>query len=221
MKNIIKAVFAKLGIRITRYSPTGNFTLNRKRVKKFLYLKRMLDRVSGADGAVVECGVGRAGSFRMLALLLQEEGRSRALWGFDSFEGYPEPANEDAGTRNPKKGEGAKMSVDELWQALSDLRIEVPVRIVKGFFEESLPKTEVPPIALLHLDVNLYSAYKTCLERLFPKVVVGGVVLFDEYAEASRKWPGAKKAIDEYFTGTKYRIQQDPFCNKNFLVKDQ
>lgn len=221
MKKVIRSIFSKFGVKITRYSPLGDFCFNRKRVKKFLYLKRMLDKVSGVSGDVVECGVGRAGTFRMIALLLQEGRENRTLWGFDSFEGYPEPTREDTGARNPKKGDGAKIDADDLRRIISDLRIEIPVHIIKGFFEEILPKAEIPPIALLHLDVNLYGSYVTCLRYLFPKVAVGGVVLFDEYEEAVAKWPGAKKAIDEYFAGTGYVVQKDSYCNRHFLVKDR
>lgn len=66
--------------------------------------------------------------------------------------------------------------------------------------------------------MDLYQSYKTCLEHLFPKVVSGGIVLFDEYDTPN--WPGAKKAIDEYFKGTSYRPQKDAESGKYFLIKN-
>ena len=51
----------------------------------------------------------------------------------------------------------------------------------------------------MHLDVDLYQSYKLCLERLFPLVNSGGIILFDEYNEETlMKFPGSKKAVDEY-----------------------
>ena len=87
-----------------------------------------------------------------------------------------------------------------------------------------MPKTKnaIGPIAILHLDINLYSGYKACLENLFPKVVSGGVVLFDEYMNKTEAadCPGAKKAIDEYFAGKPYKIQRDELYGKYFVVKN-
>ena len=49
----------------------------------------------------------------------------------------------------------------------------------------------------IHLDVDIYSSYIECLDELYAKLVPGGVVVFDDYG--SSKWPGAKKAVDEFF----------------------
>ena len=40
--------------------------------------------------------------------------------------------------------------------------------------------------------------YLTVLEELYPRVLPGGVILFDEYGE-DEKWPGAQRAIEGYF----------------------
>lgn len=73
----------------------------------------------------------------------------------------------------------------------------------------------------MHLDVNLCRSYRTCLTELFPEVAKGGVVLFDEYmnADEAEKCPGAKKAIDEYFSRTPHRPVRDPAYGKYYLVK--
>lgn len=77
------------------------------------------------------------------------------------------------------------------------------VELVEGDIFESLPKfLEAHPglkISLLHLDVDLYRVTKFALETLYPLVVNGGVVVFDEYALVP--WQGETKAADEYFGG--------------------
>lgn len=94
------------------------------------------------------------------------------------------------------------------------------IALVKGFFSQSL-KTYSGPIAFLHLDVDLYDSYRACLAELYPKVVPGGVVAFDEYMGGQEQvmFPGAKKAIDEYFGDDASLIQRDPVADKYFLVK--
>jgi len=54
--------------------------------------------------------------------------------------------------------------------------------------------------SLLHFDCDMYKPTKIGLERLWPLVVPGGVVLFDEYG--IRPWEGESRAVDEYFAGT-------------------
>lgn len=200
--------------------------LNRGTVQRLMYFRRMLDRVSTVAGDVVECGVGKAKSFQMLALLLYESGQPRTLWGFDSFVGYPEPSPEDASPRNLRAGEWKVITADDTRRILAYTRLPEPflrkqVRIIPGFFEDTLARQPIESIALLHLDVNLYQSYLTCLGEFFPKVAKGGVVLFDEYmnADEARKCPGAKKAIDEFFRGTPYRPRRDPIYGKYYLVK--
>ncbi len=193
-----------------------------KTLEKVIYLHAVYEKIKGVQGDVVECGIGYSETFQILSCLVSKDVVPRTLWGFDSFEGFPEPTKEDTSARNPKKGEWKVLSVPQLYTILGRLRldksfIDSRVKIVKGFFDDTLPKTNVPPIAFLHLDVDLYASYKTCLRELFPKVAEGGVVLFDEYDSPS--FPGAKKAIDEYFKGTAYRLQKDADTGKYFLIK--
>ncbi len=190
------------------------------------YLERMYERIEKVKGDVVECGVGKIGTFKILASLVEKEGAHRTLWGFDSFEGFPEPSPEDASLRNPKKGEWKSLEAEDVPKFLAISHIDESfiaqrVKVVKGFFQDSLPKNTIGPIALLHLDVDLYDSYKTCLHYLFPKVSQGGVVLFDEYMNLNEqeRFPGAKKAIDEYFESSGYKLQRDKLSGKYFLVK--
>lgn len=116
--------------------------LNRGTVERLMYFRRMFDRVSAVAGDVVECGVGKAKSFQMLALLLAESGQPRTLWGFDSFAGYPEPSPEDRSPRNLRAGEWKVITADEARRILEYTRLPEPffrdrLRIIPGFFEVS------------------------------------------------------------------------------------
>ena len=73
------------------------------------------------------------------------------------------------------------------------------IHFYKGRFEESMPKlSPEQKFSFVYMDCDLYQSYKTCLEHMYHRVVSGGIILFDEYHEVC-KWPGAKKAIDEFF----------------------
>lgn len=195
-----------------------------------IYFQRMFDRITNVEGDVVECGVGKMRSFRMLAALTHAEGRERDLWGFDSFEGFPETRTEDESVKDMRKGQWKYLDGErDVRMGLFVMGFKLPwidehVKVVKGFFSDTMPKNEVEQIALLHLDVDLYDSYTDCLTHLFPKVSKGGVVMFDEYASRpdegdAVKFPGAKLAIDAFFKDTPYRPQRDSASGKYFLVK--
>jgi len=196
-----------------------------------IYFLRMFERIAHVEGDIVECGVGKMRSFKILASLLLSEGTQRRLWGFDSFEGFPETRAEDESPKDMRKGQWKYLDGEEQVKLILFICgfkrawIDEHVHIVKGFFSDSLPGNQVGTIALLHLDVDLYDSYTDCLTHLFPKVAKGGVVLFDEYAGRpdegdAVKFPGAKLAIDAYFKDTPYRPQRDSASGKYFLVKE-
>lgn len=213
---------AKMGLEIRRYAPVERWRLRltRKNVRTLLLFNRLLQRVWDREGIVVECGLGKMRTAQLLALLLEEERRGRAFWGFDSFQGHPQPTEHDANledpSKSPRKGDWRLMSADDARQLLAHLPVSIPVKIVEGFFEETIPAADVPPIALLHLDCVLYESYRICLEHLFPRVIEGGVVVLDEYDESDR-FPGGKRAIDEYFAD--HAMAQDPQSGKWFVIK--
>jgi len=122
-----------------------------------------------------------------------------------------------------KKGDICRITPEDIEGAFEISRLNVNPIMLRGFFSEILPsfaQNSDIKIAFLNLDVDLGQSYKECLENLFPLVVEGGVVVFDEYMghEEERDFGGAKKAIDEYF-GTDYKIQRDEIIHKYYLIK--
>ena len=176
------------------------------------------------DGDIVECGVGWGRSLLYLLCLAQIDPSVRKVWAFDSFEGFPEPSPEDRSERNPQKGEW-KSDVDSILgmikeAGVSDAFVQSQLTVKKGFFDTSLKYYTGSRIALLHIDVDLYQSYLDVLNQLFSKVISGGVIVFDEYMSESdlKKFPGAKKAIDEFFKG-RGEIQKDSLYGKYYFIK--
>ena len=93
------------------------------------------------------------------------------------------------------------------------------VRIVPGFFKESLQKCEAKSFSFVHLDCDIYESYVVCLGFFYRRMARGGIILFDEYNDPA--WPGANRAIDEFFaarTEKPENISRDNF-QKWFVVK--
>lgn len=204
-------------------------------MRQFQYFIWLYDKIRKVPGDVVECGLGEGITFAMLAFLAGSDSATRKLWGFDSFEGWPEPTQWDASPRNPQAGEwqvDERMVLDRLEgsdihkAAFPDLEI----KIIGGFLRNTLPSFRPgQKIAFLHLDLDLYEGYHDALLHLFPKVAVGGVVAFDEYMEfpnypeydhgAIEKWPGCTKAVNDYFADRPEEILFYPPTKKYYVVK--
>lgn len=169
-----------------------------------------------APGTVVEAGAGSGNSALQLQNYFLEIGEvDREFWFFDSFQGFPEPSEIDlASKRAPRKGEwNIRKEVFE-----KTILSSTTYHIVEGFVEDTIPsKYTGGGIAILHLDLDLYSGYKHCLEHLHLHIIPGGFIFLDEYDEkypdGSVKWPGAKKAIDEFVE--KYGLEHRFFNYSN------
>jgi len=167
------------------------------------------------DGCFVECGVG-AGA-QLMAMCLTFSGKD--IYGFDSFEGIPLASEHDdsqpgIGKFTPVENRMVSSgitahSVENVMGNFAKFEIPCPtLRLVKGWFCNTLPKFQPVPIALLRLDGDLYESTMDCLKYLYPMVSVGGIVIIDDYALT-----GCKKAVDEYFKNDLPDIIQVPGGN--------
>lgn len=165
---------------------------------------------AGVPGAVVECGVWRGGSMAAVARTLVELGRTDVpLYLFDTFEGMPEPTDEDVRWSGESARELLATEVGheaELLRAeasLDDVRATMAatgyptqhLHYVAGLVQDTLPGNAPEQIALLRLDTDWYDSSKHELEHLYPRLSPGGVLILDDYAW----WNGVRKATDEYF----------------------
>lgn len=218
-RRIYRALVRRLNGGAEEATPVGLDSVN---VARLLYFRSLLELTNGVPGDIVECGVGHGRSLLSMSLLVKVDGDKRNLWGFDSFEGFPTPAAEDVSPRNPQRGEYAvslRSVTRTLAHHLADEQfVRSRITLVKGFFEATLPRYPHDAISLLNLDVDLYQSYKTCLELLWPKVSVGGVVTFDEFVRESHAFPGAEQAIREFFGG-KVEFKRVPSYGKYYVRK--
>jgi len=183
--------------RLTRYYPRYHPGTLYKAVGFYMILNMI--KKHSVVGDIVECGVGIGESLIVLGMCDRQCKLGRRLYGYDSFQGFPEPSKYDVSVRNPQKGDlWGDTSLDHVRQnfidaGLSDFSKE-QVNLIQGFFDETLLRASDPDtIAFLHLDVDLYDSYKICAEVLGPRVT--GLIQYDEYN--SPKWPGATRAINE------------------------
>ncbi len=157
------------------------------------------------EGDFVECGVAYGG--QLAAMYFADP--SRTIWGYDSFEGIPmagtndtvQPGltgmehNQSAPLRDRLRSSGVtSYTVEQCEDTLKRWNVALTkINLVKGWFQDTLPDSEVQKIAVLRLDGDLYESTYCSLEHLYPRVVPGGAIIVDDYALY-----GCQKAVHDY-----------------------
>ena len=212
---------------ILRYWPAY---IQRRTLPRFLAHYELFKKTIELPGCIVELGVYRGASFFTWANLLETfntNDRAKKIYGFDHFEGlHPDHFQDDKdGLRDGRDGkhDWAYQTPAEHMRALTALHnddnllpgVERCV-LVEGDVYESVPRfLEENPglrISLLYFDLDLYGPTKFCLEYLYPLVVPGGIVCFDEYGLIP--WEGESRAVDEYFSDeARPKLYRMPFSH--------
>lgn len=138
-----------------------------------------LARLAPYTGIFAEIGVYKGGSAWHLAQL------GRELHLFDSFTGMP-VANPDD---EHKIGDFSDTSAEAVAAAIPAAILHV------GTFPATLPDG-LTGFAFVHVDCDQYASVRDCIIDLAPRMVSGGIMLFDDWHCTN----GATKAISEAFT---------------------
>jgi len=165
-------------------------------------------------GDFIECGVAAGSQIGAMQQAMLDKQISRTIWGFDSFEGIPFAGIND--TEQPGIGEIDinKIGVLETTSIASYSQEDVlknfqlwnlptnNLKLIKGWFENTIEPTskEIKEIAILRLDGDLYSSTYVCLEHLFEKVVIGGIIIIDDW-----NLKGCQKAVKKFIDGRKIK----------------
>jgi hypothetical protein len=177
--------------------------------ERMVNLSRAVDYLvsSQIEGDIVECGVWKGGSMMLIAKRLDRHGlKNKKLFLFDTFEGMSTPGSEDISMLNHETAKDLldksnKLHGDNVWcnSSLEEVRtnlstIEYPqnqIFYIKGKVEDTLPHDSIQNICLLRLDTDWYESTRHELETLYDRLVIGGILIIDDYGLRSRK------AVDE------------------------
>jgi O-methyltransferase len=166
-------------------------------------------------GDVLEVGSWRGGSGTVIARALSSRdsagstASARTIYLADTFAGVVKAGERDT---YYKGGEHANTSVDTVQELLARAGV-ADVQLLAGVFpEERGPEIADRRFALCHIDVDVYQSAKETFEWVWPRMVPGGIVVFDDYgfygcegvtsyveelvAEASRPRDGAGGAVE-------------------------
>ena len=155
------------GLRLRAIMDSASFVYENiplhKRFDPFELRQRALE-LAPKDGLLMEFGVWKGMWINHIA-----SWTDRQVYGFDSFEGLPEPWS--------FRGKGF-FAVNSL-PAVKD-----NVTLVGGKFDESLPvflREHREHVAFIHMDCDLYSSTTTVLELIKDRLVVGTTIVLDDF----------------------------------------
>ncbi|REL34832.1 TylF/MycF/NovP-related O-methyltransferase [Thalassotalea euphylliae] len=215
-----------------------NFPIYTRRttLKRFLAHYELFQKTVHLPGDIVELGVFKGASLMSWANFMEIRNmgdRHKKVVGFDNFKGFGEldekdgaacaDAQKQIGGFDSSSFEEPLIDAIDIFDQDRFIPYKKRVHLVKGDIEQTVPQyvNENPGmrISLLHFDVDLYRPTLTALESLWPLVVPGGVVAFDEYGIPP--WEGEAKAVDEFFAGQNIELKRFDWCSNPgaYLIK--
>lgn len=163
--------------------------------------------VRNLDGDIAEVGVYAGSTAKMIC---EAKGNKR-FHICDTFEGLPEPTDEDRGVE--RKGNFAcdLPSIQRYLKGYPNLEYHV------GFCPDSVRgKLDDAKFCFVHLDVDLYSSTKQCLEYFFPRMVPGGILVSHDYSVLE----GVRQAFSEFTADRREQVIELPMT-QCMLVKSE
>lgn len=160
-------------------------------------------------GILIEAGCALGGSALVIA---QAKARQRPFYIYDAFGMIPPPSTRDEADAHQRyveiaAGRSSGINGQAYYGYESNLQAKVranfvtcalepaahAVHFVPGLYEKTLWVNQ--PVAFAHLDCDWHDSVLTCLQRITPHLVPGGVLIIDDYND----WSGCKRAVDTYF----------------------
>ena len=198
-----------------------------ERIRKLLVRYEIFRQTLELPGDIIECGVFKGvGLFQWLKdLAIFDPDSKKRIVGFDLFDNFEESLQDwekKEIDRFVQEANYQGTDPDQLMKIARKMQQEHRLELIKGNACQTIPryveKNQGMRISLLHLDFDVYEPTLVALQKFWPLVVKGGIVLFDEYAVRGL---GESEAVDEFFRDKVVKIQKVPYSQKPtaFLVK--
>jgi hypothetical protein len=185
---------------------TNDFVgMNKKNLNELQYrhwyvaycAKHVLEFVQVSEYNFVECGVanGVTAYYALKEISNKIEKSKFKMHLYDSWDAMRE--NELLETEINHVGNYSKLDIDIAKNNLKEFDGNLIYHVgymPKSLVDEKSPKT----IVYMHIDLNSAKPTLSALEFFFPKLVKGGIILFDDYGQ--EEYRDTKKTIDEFFS---------------------
>ena len=179
--------------------------MNEKNVDKLLYrhwyvsycIRHAIEFSQTDKYNFVECGSanGVTSFFALKEIISKLEKSKFLMYLYDSWDSMRE--KELLETEMNHVGNYSELDVNNIKKNLKEFEDRLIFNI--GHIPDSLISSKSPEsIVYLHIDLNSAKPTLSTLEFFFPKLLKGGVILFDDYGQ--EEYNDTKKVIDRFFS---------------------
>ncbi len=159
-------------------------------------LKTAFEQTRTLRGEVWEAGVFQGGTALMLRRLIEAsagagEADRTAMRLFDTFQGMP-ATRDDLDLH--REGDFSDTSLDAVRSLVGN---EPWIDYRPGLVPDTFAGLADCTVRLAHVDLDIYEGILSACEFIYPRLVPGGMMVFDDYGF----WtcPGARAAVDQFF----------------------
>lgn len=131
-------------------------------------------------GDFVECGVNAGLLSITVAQFLNFSKIDRTFWLFDTYAGVP-MERVPIGEKDNIAGFNAKWYSDCWDIAVRNFAAFPNAKLVRGILPDTLSDAPIDRISYLSIDLNYADAEMSVIERLWPKLSPGAIVVIDDY----------------------------------------
>ncbi len=162
------------------------------------------------EGNILELGTYKGGTTILFAKLLQEFKSEKKVFACDTFTGFPYDDLDP--TEQNKIGNLRDTSFEHVNEKFKKFNVGDKISIMKGKFEDTLfQKLSDQKFSFVLFDADLYNSTKFALDFVFPRLVNGGIMVFQDYEREEKleySW-GERQAVDEFFSLHNLKLNND------------
>lgn len=198
---------------------------------KMLFLNEMYEKIVSLPGVIMEFGVWRGQSlvlFENFRAIHEPYNHARRIYGFDTFDGYPEIGEKDKRSdiiseNTYAVGADYVAYLEELIDYHEQENVMSHIKkhaLIQGdasaTCRQLLSDRPETLIAMAYFDMALYKPTKDCLETILPRMVKGGIIVFDELSHPN--YPGETQAFMEVIGPQRFEIARSRFLPDRVFV---
>lgn len=163
-------------------------------VYRLYELWQLVEQCKGLSGAMLEVGTWRGGTAGLLATRARELDMTTRLYTCDTFRGVVKATASDPLYRGGEHSDTSRKHVQALFDELE--LGQQQVHILEGIFpEDTGASIGDQTFRLCHIDVDTYESAKDVADWVWPRLVLGGIVVYDDYGFTGAG--GVTKLVDE------------------------
>ncbi|HXH99850.1 MAG TPA: TylF/MycF/NovP-related O-methyltransferase [Sphingobacteriaceae bacterium] len=140
-------------------------------------LWKLVTQLCQVSGDILEVGVWKGGTGALLCKANEVSHFKGKTYLADTFNGVIKATDKDPVYRGGEHSDTTFNEVDTLMEYVRAQNYE----ILEGVFPENFPDLEIPLLKFCHIDVDTYLSAKDVFEYAWPRMVQGGMVVFDDY----------------------------------------